>query len=233
MRNLWTYLTRMLCLLAFATITRGQSPQDWPDLTRYRADDVRFLDTPAADENRVVFLGDSITELWAQKDPKFFHPKLYLNRGISGQTTPQMLLRFRQDVIDLQPRVVVILAGINDIAGNTGPSTPKMIQDNLMSMAQLAKANGIKVVLASITPADHFYWNSGIKPAHKIAVLNAWIKEYAAKSGFIYLDYYSLMADPSGAMKQELTNDGVHPNANGYAVMEPLVEEAIATALVE
>ncbi len=203
---------------------------DWADLKRYRDQDAT-LAAPTADENRVVFLGDSITDAWIRVVPVFFQDRAYLDRGISGQTTPQMLVRFRQDVISLHPRVVVILAGINDIAGNTGPATPEMIQDNLISMVDLAKANGIKVVLASITPADDFWWNPGTKPASKIAAMNVWIKDYATKYGLVYLDYYSAMADEKGAMKRQFTGDGVHPNAAGYAIMGQLAEKAISAAL--
>src|SRR5579871_4335977 len=197
---------------------------DWADLKRYHDQDAT-LGAPAADENRVVFMGDSITDGWIRLVPSFFQGRTYLDRGISGQTTPQMLVRFRQDVINLHPRVVVILAGVNDIAGNTGPTTPELIQDNLISMVDLATANGIKVVLASITPADDFPWNPGTKPASKIAAMNVWIKDYAAKHALVYLDYYSAMADENGAMKREFTGDGVHPNAAGYGVMGPIAEK--------
>jgi lysophospholipase L1-like esterase len=142
-----------------------------------------------------------------------------------------MLVRFRQDVVNLRPKVVVILAGTNDIAGNTGPATPEMIQDNLVSMVDLARANGIKVVLSSITPSDDFWWNPGTKPAHRIAEMNTWIKAYAAEHGLVYLDYYSGMVDDNGGMKREFTSDGVHPNPEGYALMGKLAEKAIATAL--
>ena len=174
-------------------------------------------------------MGDSITEGWGQ-GPKFFPGKPYLNRGISGQTTPQMLVRFRPDVIALKPRVVVILAGTNDIAGNTGPMTLQMTQDNIQSMAELARANGIRVVLASALPARDFPWKPGLEPTGKIAALNAWIKSYAARSGFVYLDYYSAMADDKQGLRAELTYDGIHPNAAGYAVMAPLAEKAIRQA---
>jgi acyl-CoA thioesterase I len=203
---------------------------DWAELKRYRDQDAG-LAPPAADENRVVFMGDSITDAWIRLVPAFFQGRPYLDRGISGQTTPQMLLRFRQDVVNLHPKVVVILAGLNDIAGNTGPSTPEMIEDNLISMIELAHANAIKVVLASITPADDFWWNPGTKPAKRIAAMNLWIKDYAAKHALVYLDYYSAMADENGAMKPEFTGDGVHPNAAGYAVMGQLAQKAISAAL--
>src|SRR5579862_9232770 len=199
---------------------------DYGQLARYRAANAA-LKSPKG-ENRVVFFGDSITDSWHLDE--YFPGKPYVNRGISGQTTPQMLVRFRQDVINLRPKVVVILAGTNDIAGNTGPATPEMIQDNLVSMVELAHANGIKVVLSSITPSDDFWWNPGTKPAHRIAEMNSWIKAYTAEHGLVYLDYYSSMADDNGGMKREFTSDGVHPNPAGYALMGNLAEKAIATA---
>ena len=207
-----------------------QLHNDWAEMKRYRDDDAK-VGPPGKDENRVVFMGDSITDGWIRQAPEFFQAKPYLDRGISGQTTPQMLVRFRQDVINLHPKVVVILAGTNDIAGNTGPETPEMIQDNLVSMVDLARANGIRVVLASITPSDDFWWNPGTKPAPRIAEMNTWIKGYAAQHKLVYLDYYSAMVDDNGGMKREFTRDGVHPNPEGYAVMGKLAEEAIASAL--
>ncbi len=201
---------------------------DFPDLKRFRAAD-RRLGPPPPGIERVVFLGDSITEGWNLA--QFFPGKPYVNRGISGQTTPQMLVRFWPDVIALQPKVVVILAGTNDIAGNTGPTTPAMIQDNLMAMADLAKANGIRVVLASILPAAAYPWKPGIDPRTEIVALNDWMRETCAREGYVYLDYYSAMVNPDQGMKKELTIDGVHPNAAGYAVMAPLAEQAIAKAL--
>jgi lysophospholipase L1-like esterase len=202
---------------------------DWPDLARYRAENAA-LPQPAPGENRVVFMGDSITDAWGHGSA-FFPGKPYVNRGISGQTTPQMLIRFRPDVIALKPKVVVILAGINDIAGNTGPSTPEMTENNLTSMAELAKANNIRVVLASILPAAGFPWRPGINPVDQIREINRWIQDYCNRNGYTYLDYYSAMADPSSGMKKDLTIDGVHPNAAGYAVMTPLAENAISEAL--
>jgi lysophospholipase L1-like esterase len=160
-----------------------------------------------------------------------FPNKPYVGRGISGQTTPQMLVRFRQDVIALQPAVVVILAGTNDIAGNTGPSTQAMIQDNLISMTELARANGIAVVLSSLLPAYDYRWRPGREPAGKIVALNAWMKEYASSHDVVYLDYHSAMADERQGLRAELSQDGVHPNEAGYRVMAPLAERAIADAL--
>ncbi len=207
---------------------RTAAPVDWANLNRYRDANAK-LGAPTTDEDRVVFMGDSITDAWVRFN--FFPGKPYIGRGISGQTTPQMLVRFRQDVVDLKPKVVLILAGTNDIAGNTGPSTPEMIEDNLMTMADIAKANGIKVVLCSITPAFDYPWKRGMEPAPKILALNAWMKEYAAKAGLIYADYYSAMVDERPGMKTELSTDGVHPNQAGYDLMAPVAERAIAQAL--
>ncbi|MEO5649509.1 MAG: SGNH/GDSL hydrolase family protein, partial [Ginsengibacter sp.] len=201
-----------------------------PNLARYKEANAQ-LELPKATENRVVYMGNSITEGWIQKDPDFFAGKPYINRGISGQTTPQMLLRFHADVIALRPKVVVILAGINDIAGNTGPSTLEMIEDNISSMAVLAKSAGIKVILSSVLPAYDFPWRPGLAPAEKVVALNEWIKNYASQNGFIYLDYYSSMVDDRKGLLAEYTTDGVHPNEKGYKIMEPLVEKAIVLAL--
>ena len=210
---------------------------DWPNLAKYRDADVSL--PPVADsEARVVFMGDSITEGWGQHGVpappdrvEFFPGKPYVNRGISGQTTPQMLVRFRQDVINLKPKVVVILAGINDIAENTGKTTLEAIEDNFASMSDIARSNGIRVVLCSTLPASDFPWRAGLAPAPKVKALNAWIKDYAAKNGLVYVDYYSPMANSEGGMKAELSPDGVHPNKAGYEIMAPLVEAGIAEAL--
>jgi lysophospholipase L1-like esterase len=202
--------------------------QDWPNLGRYRSDNANFK--PGS--HTVVFMGDSITDGWGRRYGKFFPGKPYLNRGISGQTTPQMLIRFRPDVIAHKPRAVVILAGTNDIAGNTGPMTLDDIQGNLQSMAELAKANGIRVVLASVLPvSDYIRPQTPRRPNDTIKALNAWIQHYAAKNGHVYLDYYSAMLDDKGVLRQELTYDGLHPNEAGYDVMLPLAEKAIARAL--
>jgi lysophospholipase L1-like esterase len=205
--------------------------KDWPDLARYRDENAQ-VPAPAPKEDRVIFMGDSITDSWGRKYGKFFPGKPYVNRGISGQTTPQMLIRFRPDVIALRPKVVVILAGTNDIAGNTGPTTLEAIEGNLTSMAELAKANGIHVVLASVLPVcDYIRPQTPRRPTEKILAVNAWMKDYAAKNGFIYLDYYSAMLDDKKMFKQELTYDGLHPNDAGYEVMAPLAEKAIVVAL--
>lgn len=206
-----------------------EPPADWPGLLRYREENAR-LGPPQSGEDRVVFFGDSITDAWIRIVPAFFAGRPYVDRGISGQTTPQMLVRFHQDVIALQPAVVVILAGTNDIAGNTGPSTPEMARDNLVSMAELARAYGIRVVLASVLPALDYPWRRGQEPAPRIARLNELIRDYAARNGIVYLDYHAAMVDEKGGLKPELGDDGVHPNRAGYGAMAPLAEKAIREA---
>ncbi len=205
---------------------------DWAQLDRYRAANAA-LPAPAAGEKRVVFYGDSITDAWAQHADEFFPGKGYIGRGISGQTTPQMLVRFEQDVVHLKPAVVVILAGTNDIAGNTGPSTPEMIEDNFASMVAVAKVNHIKMVIASILPADHYRWRPEVQPAEKIRAMNARLKALCEREGLVYLDYYAAMANANGGLDPELAADGVHPTAKGYAMMSPLAEKAIAQALAK
>jgi lysophospholipase L1-like esterase len=202
---------------------------DWPNLRRYRTENAKLSSSPAA--ARVVFMGNSITDGWINKSPDFFSKNPYIDRGIGGQTTPQMLIRFRQDVINLNPEVVVILAGINDIAGNTGPSSLEMIEDNLSSMAQLAKANGIKVVLCSVLPAAAFPWRPEVDPAQKVIDLNKWIKDFAQKNNFVYVNYYDAMVDKRKGLPEKLSADGVHPNEAGYKIMEPLVQKGIEKAL--
>ena len=203
---------------------------DWANLGYYMEEN-KELKPPATGEHRVVFMGNSITIGWILENPGFFEGKPYVNRGISGQTTPQMLVRFRQDVIDLNPEVAVLLCGVNDIAGNTGPSTLEMIEGNIASMAELAKTNGIKVILCSVLPALDFPWRPGLEPAEKIIALNDWIKTYALRNDFIYLDYYSSMVNEKNGLKAEYSEDGVHPNKTGYLVMEELVEKAIGEAI--
>jgi acyl-CoA thioesterase-1 len=203
---------------------------DWPNLARYREANAA-LGAPAPGENRVVFMGNSITDAWAKRFSTDFPGKPYIGRGISGQTTPQMLVRFRQDVVALKPKVVVILAGINDIAGNTGPSTQAMIADNIMSMTEIAKANGIRVVLSSVLPAFDFPWHRGMEPAPKVIALNAWLKQYAQQAGVVYLDYHTRMADARGGLSPEMASDGVHPTPAGYQIMAPMAEAAIQEAL--
>ena len=201
-------------------------------MNRYAMEN-RSLRDPEPGEMRVVFMGNSITEGWTAQDSTFFDGKAYLNRGISGQTTPQMLLRFRQDVIGIQPKVVVILAGTNDIAQNTGPISLEQIMANLISMAEIARANDIRVLLCSVLPANYYEWSPQIDAKGQIAALNLMIQRYAVKSGAIYVDYYSAMVDEKKGMRDGLSNDkdGVHPNIAGYKVMEPIVEKAIAEAL--
>jgi lysophospholipase L1-like esterase len=203
---------------------------DWANLRRYQPANAE-LGAPKPGERRVVFMGNSITDSWARYFPAMFPGKPYVGRGISGQTTPQMLVRFRQDVVALRPAVVVILAGTNDIAGNTGPSTLEMIEDNVASMTEIAQANGIRVVLSSVLPAYDYPWKPGMEPAPKIVALNQWIKQYAASHGAVYLDYHTAMRDARDGLRAELTTDGVHPNEAGYRVMAPLAEQAIAEAL--
>jgi lysophospholipase L1-like esterase len=212
--------------------------RDWPNLARYREAN-RTLPAAAGAGARVVFMGDSITDLWQQpRYGEFFPGRPYVDRGISGQTTPQMLLRFRPDVIDLQPKAVVILAGTNDIAGNTGPMTNEEIQGHLASMSELAHAHNIRVVLASVTPVSAYHTASPAavpqttaRPMARIQALNAWIKSYAAAHGDVYLDYFSAMTDQTGLLRAELSEDDLHPNARGYAIMAPLAEAAVARAL--
>ncbi len=222
-------LTFVIILLSMFT-AQFSFAQDWPNLNRFKDENANQV-APTPGEKRVVFMGNSITEGWINTHPEFFAGKFYINRGISGQTTPQMLVRFRADVIKLKPKAVVILAGTNDIAGNTGPSTIEMIEDNIISMAQLAKANDIKVILCSVLPVYDYPWKPGLKPADKIIALNKLIKTFADKNGMIYLDFFSAMVDERNGLKAEYSKDGVHPNEAGYNVMEPLTEKAIEKAL--
>src|SRR5207248_975222 len=205
--------------------------QGWASPSRYRQENGK-RGPPAPGAPRIVFMGDSITDAWGRSYGRFFPGKPYVNRGISGQTTPQMLVRFRPDVIALQPKAVVILAGTNDIAGNTGPETLEDIEGNLTCMAQLAEKNGIRLVLASVLPVcDYIQPQTTRRPPDKIVALNAWIKEYCARNGVVYLDYYSAMVDQRNMLKKDLTYDGLHPNNGGYEVMEPLASRAIEKAL--
>ena len=224
-------LTFTTLLLTFFLVEFSYA-QDWANLNRFKNENIA-LKLPALGENRIVFMGNSITEGWGTMSPEFFSDKPYINRGISGQTTPQMLVRFRADVINLKPVVVIILAGTNDIAGNTGPSTIEMIADNIISMAEIANANGIKVILSSVLPVFDYPWKPRLNPAEKIVELNKMLKEYANKNGMVYLDYFKSMADERNGLKDEYTYDGVHPNKTGYTVMAPLAEEAIAKALID
>ena len=210
--------------------------RDWPDLGRYHDANAK-LAPPAKKEERVVFMGDSITDGW--KLEQYFPGKPYINRGISGQTTPQMLIRFRPDVIDLQPKAVVIFAGTNDLAGNTGPMSIESIEDNLASMAELARSHGIRVVLASVLPINDYTKNkdgsplvrSTQRPPDKIIALDQWIKKYAEGNKFVYLDYFSAVVDDKGFFKEDLSRDGLHPTPKGYEAMKPVAEKAIEAAL--
>lgn len=221
----------LLLLTTMIAIGFSTEAQDWANLERFREDNAK-LAAPRTCDDRVVFMGNSITQGWIDMIPEFFAGRHYINRGIGGQTTPQMLIRFRQDVIHLRPKVVVILAGINDIAGNSGPSSLEMIEDNLHSMTELAQVNGIEVVLCSVLPALDFPWRPGMDPAGKVVELNKRIEAYASKKGAVYCDYFTAMVDERNGLPAELSDDGVHPNEAGYAIMAPHVEKAIARALL-
>jgi len=205
--------------------------QDWPELGRFKNWDAT-LPPPVPGEKRVVFLGDSITDFWNQRSKGFFSNKTYVNRGISGQTAPQMLLRFRQDVINLKASVVVILAGTNDLGGVNGPETISEIEGYLASMVELAHANSIKVVLCSILPVNDYVKprTASRRPADIIQI-NSWMKEFCGRTGCIYVDYYSHMLDGRGVLSKDLSLDGLHPNEAGYAIMQPIVERGIRDAL--
>jgi lysophospholipase L1-like esterase len=233
-RSLLTLLCTAAAVPAAVPADAAPSPEeqrlrsDWPYLARYR-DENRELKATAARID-AVFLGDSITEGWLQKAPAFFSAGRVC-RGIGGQTTPQLLLRFRQDVIDLQPRAVHIMAGTNDIAGNTGPSTLKMIQDNFMGMTEIAMANGVHLILASIPPASDFPWRPGLQTVAPISAMNAWIKDHAARTHATFADYSAVLSDGNGAMREGLSFDHVHPTEAGYAAMAPVAEAALRRAL--
>jgi lysophospholipase L1-like esterase len=205
---------------------------DFGELKRYREADAA-LAPPAANENRVVFLGDSITDYWKLAD--YFPGKPYINRGIDGQTTPQMLVRFRQDVLDLHPKVLVVLAGTNDIAGVTGPTRNEAIEANYASMAELARLHHIRVVFASLLPVNNYTEDAkesyALRPRERILALNTWLKDYCSKNGFVYLEYYSAVVDDKGMLRRDLSDEGLHPNPSGYKAMAPLADKAIATAL--
>ncbi|WP_183572914.1 SGNH/GDSL hydrolase family protein [Mucilaginibacter sp. X5P1] len=217
---------RTLIVLVLLFSIGAAKAQDWPNLKRYQ-DANSKVPPPVAGEKRVVYMGDSITDFWISNDSTFFNSRSYLDRGISGQTTGQMLLRFRQDVIDLKPAVVVILAGINDIAQNNGPEKLEDVFGNIVSMVELAKANHIKVVISSVLPAFALPWRPAIDPVLQVAALNDMLKTYADKNKINYLDYFTAMADARKGLPANLSKDGVHPSLDGYKVMEPLVEKAI------
>ena len=219
-----------------AILTLECAAQDWPNLNRYRDAnkaimEMRKNDSEDARKNWVVFMGNSITQNWASLDPQFFSENDYIGRGISGQTSSQMLLRFRQDVIHLVPKAVVILAGTNDIAGNTGPTSIDMIMDNIKSMTELAQANQIKVVLCSVLPANRYGWSPEVQPADTIIALNELIKDYARSKRLVYVDFYTALVDEQKGLNPNYGRDSVHPNLDGYKVMEPLVVKGIKRAL--
>jgi lysophospholipase L1-like esterase len=203
-----------------------QKARDWPYLCRYKAENAQVI---ASGRPGIVFMGDSITEMWQLIDPTMFNDKI-VDRGISGQTSPQMLVRFMQDVVSLRPRAVHILAGTNDIAGNTGPNAPEDYKNNIKAMVGLAKANGIAVILGSIPPANPSIWRPDLKPGPQVVALNTWLREFAAENHLGYVDYYSALVDGEGGLKSSLSPDGVHPNRDGYALMKPLAQAAIRAA---
>jgi lysophospholipase L1-like esterase len=222
-----TIYTIGLLLLGFSA-----SAQDWANIKRYEDQNAKVQQTAPA-KNRVVYMGDSITDFWIVNDSTFFAGNNYYDRGISGQTTGQMLVRFREDVINLKPAVVVILAGINDIAENNGPSKLEDVAGNIFSMAELAKANHIKVVISSVLPAAAFPWRPAINPVEKVKALNEMLANYAKANNMVYLDYFTKMADEKRGLPATYSKDGVHPNLAGYKVMEPLAKQAIAKALAK
>ena len=221
-----TYKKALSFTLSCVLIVCFAQAQDWPNLQRYQPDNAKLKSLPAP-KDRVVFMGNSITDFWINNSPAFFKNNHYVDRGISGQTSPQMLLRFRQDVIALHPKAVVIECGTNDIAGNTGPSTVAMVEDNIKSMSELARANKIKVVIGSVLPSNRFSWAPKVQPADSIIKLNVWLKQYCKENNFTYVDYYSALVDDAKGLKKEYGPDGVHPNKEGYAVMEGIVSAAL------
>ena len=229
-------LLKSLSLLSFITIVSlsinaqqkmNENWAEWANFKKYAAQNSK-VSSPVPNERRVVFLGNSIFEGWLNLRPEFFEGKPYYDRGISGQTTPQMLLRFYEDVLTLKPTVMVLKAGINDIAQNNGPYEQTHTLNNIKAIAQLARANKIKVILCSVLPANEFRWRPGLDPADKVIALNVEIKKFADENKFFYLDLYSSVVDDKKGMKKEYSNDGVHPTAEGYKVMEPLLDAAIA-----
>lgn len=218
------------CALAASSVTAADCPPenpDWANLAAYRSANSQVMSRDHADR-KVVFMGDSITEFWRTATTALGDMPGFVNRGISGQTTPQMLLRFRPDVLDLQPQAVVILAGTNDLAGNTGPTTPAAIEGNIASMAELARAHGIRVFLASILPAATYPWAPGIQPARDIVAINSWLRRYAQQHGHGYIDFHEPMADAGLGLAKKWSEDGVHPNADAYELMNRIVADALA-----
>jgi lysophospholipase L1-like esterase len=225
------YILIFIFLISIQTFSQSEKVnKDWPNLNRFKMENAT-LPSPAKNEKRVVFMGNSITEGWQYIDTLFFKNKQFVNRGISGQTTPQMLLRFRQDVIRLNPYAVVILAGINDIAQNTGYIPVEDIFGNIQSMAELAKASGIKVILSSVLPANILPWNEEIKPADMVIQLNTMLEKYCKANNHTFLDYYSKLVDDKKGLGKEYSDDGVHPNLKGYQVMEMQLEKALNQVL--
>lgn len=225
-------IVALLALGGYAAPAAAQAPADRDGLTRYAAAN-QAMPAPQAARPRIVLLGNSITDAWPRADSAFFAGKRYeyVGRGIGGQTSPQMLVRFRQDVLDLHPVAVAILAGINDIAENTGPYNQQATLNNVKSMVELAQANGIRVILCSVLPAYDFPWRKGREPAPKVMALNEMLKAYAAQRHATYLDYHSAMADSRQGLPPALAADEVHPTLAGYRIMGPLLEQAVATAL--
>jgi lysophospholipase L1-like esterase len=217
-------------LLITACRQNERLEKDWAYCKRYAPENAR-LSAPAPGENRIVFMGNSITEAWSYTDPDFFRNRAYINRGIGGQTTSQMIVRFRQDVIELRPKIVVILAGTNDIAQNTGPVTVEQIAGNIFSMAELARVNGIEPVICSVLPVKEYYWRKRIDPVPLINRLNELVSSYCTKNSIAYIDYHTLLADKDHGLDRKYTSDGVHPNREGYKRMDTLTEKAIAMAL--
>lgn len=213
---------------AYRRVQEAERAKDFANVCRYKAENAHLAQSR---HPQIVFMGDSITEAWSLGDPALFAPDV-IDRGITGQTSAQMVLRFYQDVVALRPRVVHIMAGTNDLAGNTGPSTPEDYKNNIRAMVDLARANGIKVILASILPSDHFAWQPDFRPADQVRQLNAWLRQFSRERGLVFADYYSAMSSPTGGMKPELSNDGVHPTFAGYAVMRPIFDAALARARV-
>lgn len=222
----------LLLMAVCAAPVAAQEPRDWADTARYRAANAQ-LGPPAAGRPRVVLMGDSITDAWPGVAPALFADRGWVGRGISGQTTPQMLVRFRADVIELKPAAVVILAGTNDIAGNTGPTSTALIVANIASMAELARAHGIRVVIASVLPVSRYPWSPAIEPAGRVIELNTVLRDLARREGHAWVDYHAAMADAQGGLPAKYADDGVHPNAAGYAVMQsllvPVLDEVLGT----